>query len=115
MANDEWEHEYHLTLSGWTSGNFFFRGTLAKRVIAPSDRVMTVVQENMYSSADGPLRTTWRCDWKSLDHTAEEVNTLLRRFGYRPPNVLTSPISNQMGRNTTKRSIVAFGIARVNT
>jgi hypothetical protein len=114
MACDEWEHEYHLTRLGWISGNFFFRGTLAKQVLSPSDRVMTVVQENMYSSADGPVKTTWRCNWKSSDHTAEEINALLRQFGYRPPDMLTAPISNQMVRNTSKQIIVALGNAGVN-
>jgi len=109
MAYDEWEHEYHLTSLGWISGKFFFRGILAKQVLAPSDRVMTVIQENMFSSTDGPLRTTWRCDWKSLDHTAEEINALLRQFGYRPPDMLRSPIANQMGRDTSKRNIVTLG------
>ena len=96
MARDEWEHEYHLSSYGWTAGNFYFRGTLAKKVPVPHDLVMTIVQENIHSSVDATLRTTWRCDWKSSDYSAEEVELLLLQYGRRPPNWITSPISNLM-------------------
>jgi hypothetical protein len=103
MAYDEWEHEYHLTTHGWLSGSFFFRGTLAKKIVAPSDRVMTIVQENMHSSADAALKTTWRCDWKSSDHAAEEVDLLIRLYGHRPPNGITAQISNLMAKSSHAR------------
>jgi hypothetical protein len=103
MAYDEWEHEYHLTTHGWLSGSFFFRGTLAKKIVVPSDRVMTIVQENMHSSVDAALRTTWRCDWKSSDHGAEEVDLLIRLYGHRPPSGITAPISNLMAKSSHAR------------
>ena len=103
MAYDEWEHEYHLTTHGWLSGSFFFRGTLAKKIVVPSDRVMTIVQENMHSSADAALKTTWRCDWKSSDHAAEEVDLLIRLYGHRPPNGITAQISNLMAKSSHAR------------
>ena len=103
MTHEEWEHEYHLTPHGWITGSFYFRGTLAKQVPVPHDRLMTVTQENMYFSADAPVKTTWRCDWRSSDHTAEEINTILLQYGHRPPEWITSPISNLMAKSSHTR------------
>jgi hypothetical protein len=82
MAFDEWEHEYHLTLSGWVPGSFYFRGTLARQLEIPADSVLTLVQENLNSSAQAGLKTTWRLDWKSPDR--EQIEHLLDKFGKRP-------------------------------
>jgi hypothetical protein len=43
MAYDEWQHEYHLTPNGWATGSFYFRGTLARNVPIPIDRVLTMI------------------------------------------------------------------------
>ena len=88
MAYDEWEHEYHLTERGWVPGSFYFRGTLAKKVPIPLDRVLTMVQENFNSTLFVVPQTSWREGWKS-GCSQETIELLLVRYGHRPPEEIT--------------------------
>jgi len=89
MAYDEWEHEYHLTPNGWVTGSFSFRGTLAKKVPIPIDKVMTMVQENFNSTSCPLLQTSWRQGWLSCCCSLEKIDRLFLKFGYRPPEQIT--------------------------
>jgi hypothetical protein len=88
MAYDEWENEYHLTPNGWIAGSFSFRGTLAKKVPIPIDRVLTMVQENFNSSSSPMFQTTWRHGWQSSGYSLEKIDLLLVRFGEEPPKAI---------------------------
>lgn len=94
MAYEEWEQEHHLTPAGWVAGSFFFRGTLARKVPIPSDRVLTLVRECANRLESSGLQTTWRQDWKSSDQPPEAIDHLLGQFGQRPPEQYTSPLKN---------------------
>jgi len=104
MAYDEWEHEYHLTPNGWLPGSLHFRGTLAKKVPVPIDRVMTMVQENLKSSSSPLLQTTWRPGWQSSGHSQEKIDHLLMRFGRRPPEAILFRLDQSKGSVPTSRS-----------
>jgi len=94
MAYEEWEQEHHLTPAGWIPGSFFFRGTLAKKVPTPINRVLTLVRESSNMSESSGLKTTWRHDWKSSDLPQDAIDRLLAEFGHRPPEHLASPLKN---------------------
>lgn len=74
MAYEEWEHEYHLTPNGWATGSFYFRGTLAKKIPIPIDRVLTLVQENFNSSSNVALKRSWRDGWNGSGYSDEKSN-----------------------------------------
>ena len=84
MRRNEWEHEYHLTPLGWVEGNFYIRGTLARKIPIPHNRVITLVQENTSESLYADLKTSWRQGWKSTEHTHEQIRNMLAAFGHRP-------------------------------
>lgn len=84
MTRDEWEHEYHLTPLGWVEGNFYVRGSLAREIPVPLNRIMTIVQENASDPLYEELKTSWRQGWKSPEHTREQISRLLNEFGHRP-------------------------------
>lgn len=89
VTHEQWEYEYHLTLQGWVSGSFYFRGTLARKVQTPSDRILTLVQESGRASENTGMRTTWRREWRSPAHSRAEIDLLLTQFGHRPPDAMT--------------------------
>jgi hypothetical protein len=97
MAYDEWEHEYHLTPNGWTTGSFYFRGTLAKKVPIPIDRVITMIEENFNSSSSPALQRSWRLGWQSFGCSCEGIDLLLMEFGYRPPEEITFRLNARTG------------------
>jgi hypothetical protein len=97
MAYDEWEHEYHLTPNGWVTGSFYFRGTLAKKVSVPIDRVLTMVQENFNSSSSAGLQTSWEQNWQSSGCSQEKIGLLLVKFGDRPPEEITFRLDERTG------------------
>jgi hypothetical protein len=89
MAYVEWEHDYHLTARGWVTGNVYFKGTLAKNLPIPIDRVLTMVQENFNSSSSPLLQTSWRQGWLSSGCSLEKIERLFLKFGRRPPEEIT--------------------------
>jgi hypothetical protein len=93
MAYDEWEHEYHLTPKGWATGSFYFRGTLARNVPIPIDRVLTMIQENFNTSSSPLIQTSWRQGWLSSGCSLEKIDRLFLKFGRRPPEEITFRLS----------------------
>ena len=87
MAYDEWEQEYHLTDGGWLRGSFYFRGTLARKIPTPGDRVLTLMRESSRSQDALGLQTTWRQNWTSVDYTQEQICSLMEKFGHRPAEI----------------------------
>jgi hypothetical protein len=85
MAYDAWEHEYHLTPNGWVTGSFYFRGTLARKVPVPIDRVLTIVQESFFSSSSPLPQISWRQAWIYSAYSLEKIDSLLIKFGEEPP------------------------------
>lgn len=87
MSLSKERYEYHLTPNGWVEGSFF-GDALGGKVIreTPTDRLMTLLVFDEFTSPGKPSVVYDRVNWKSEDQVA--LDKLLAKYGTRPSDAL---------------------------
>jgi hypothetical protein len=80
-ASDEWQ-ERHLTPRGWIDGSYRVDGQGRVEVEPPTDRMMTVRYEEIWSLGMHSIKKGSDVMWKSEDQAL--INELLAKFGEAP-------------------------------
>ena len=102
MAADRYTTEFHLTPTGWQSGNStFFGKPQGETVEPPEDRVETWIHSVFQASEWSNEEHSWQLDWESNEPGDAEVLGLREKWG--------SPAGPGFAETTWTEAVKALG------
>ena len=102
MAADRYTTEFHLTPTGWQSGNStFFGKPQGETVEPPEDRVETWIHSVFQASEWSNEEHSWQLDWESNEASNAEVLGLRDKWG--------PPVGHGFAEKTWREAAEAHG------